>query len=354
MRLRMAAASAVRGVDVDLRLEAGETLALLGPNGAGKSSVLAMLAGLLRPDSGTATLGDDVLFDVPGAGAGRATRWLPPHRRGIALLAQDALLFPHLSVRANVEFAPRSAGVSRGEARASADEWLRRTGCAAFAGRRPGELSGGQAQRVAIARALAAEPALTLLDEPLASLDVGVAADLRGMLADVLAPRTAVLVTHDALDAYLLADRVAVLHEGRIVEEGPTGRVLTRPHHPFTAELAGLTLLTGRRAGDGIATDDGMRLAGTVDAAVADGTPVTAVVRPSAVGVAVPGDGGAHGIPATVTALEPRDDLVRVRTDRLTALVPAAAVAELRLKPGARVLLSVPAAEVRISPAIGS
>ncbi|WP_314149458.1 ATP-binding cassette domain-containing protein, partial [uncultured Leifsonia sp.] len=217
-----------------------------------------------------------------------------------------------------------------------------------------GELSGGQAQRVAIARALAAEPALTLLDEPLASLDVGVAADLRGMLADVLAPRTAVLVTHDALDAYLLADRVAVLHEGRIVEEGPTGRVLTRPRHPFTAELAGLTLLTGRRAGDGIATDDGMRLAGTVDAAVADGTPVTAVVRPSAVGVAVPGDGGAPGIPATVTALEPRDDLVRVRTDRLTALVPAAAVAELRLKPGARVLLSVPAAEVRISPAIGS
>lgn len=344
MTLRLTAALAARGVEVDLRLGDGETLALLGPNGAGKSSVLGMLAGLLRPDSGSAHLSDDTLFDLaPGGPA----RWLPPHRRNIALLAQDALLFPHLSVRRNVEFAPRSAGVPRAEARRRADHWLERTGSAAFADRRPGELSGGQAQRVALARALAAEPALTLLDEPLASLDVGVAAELRGVLADVLADRSAVLVTHDALDAYLLADRVAVLHEGRVVEEGPTARVLAHPRHPFTAELAGMTLLVGRRTRDGIATDDGLELAGTAPTAIPEGARVTAIVRPSAVRVAPPGTGAA-GIPAVVTGLEPRDDLVRIRTDRLTALAPAALVAELRLVPGAPVVLSVAPEEVRL------
>jgi molybdate transport system ATP-binding protein len=355
--LRMTASLAARGIDVDLRLGDGETLALLGPNGAGKSSVIGMLAGLVRPDSGSARLGDDVLFDLPPDGP---ARWSPPHRRGIALLAQDALLFPHLTVRRNVEFAPRSAGASRDEARRRAEHWIERTGCTAFADRRPIELSGGQAQRVALARALAAEPALTLLDEPLASLDVGVAAELRGVLADVLAARSAVLVTHDALDAYLLADRVAVLHGGCVVEEGPTARVLGRPRHPFTAELAGVTLLTGRRTREGIATDDGLELAGIPSAPIAVGAPVSAIVRPSAVTVeprdpeappAAPGAPAVNGIPAVVTALEPRDDLVRVRTDRLTALVPAAVVAQLRLAPGTGVLLSVPATEVRLAPA---
>jgi molybdate transport system ATP-binding protein len=347
--LAFSATVADRDVAVDLRLGTGETLALLGPNGAGKSTVLGVLAGLIRPDAGRATLADETLFDLPGS-------WLPPHRRGIALLAQDALLFPHLSVRRNVEFAPRSAGATRTEARAKADEWLERTGVSALAERRPDELSGGQAQRVAIARALAAEPDLILLDEPLASLDVSVAGELRGMLADVLAGRTAVVVTHDALDAYLLADRVAVLGAGRVVEEGPARAVLTQPQHPFTAELTGLSLLTGRRTATGLVTDDGLALAGTPTVRIAEGRPVTAVVRPSTVAVRVgtaPEDAGLEGagaIAATVTALEPRDDLVRVRTDRLTALVPAAVVAELRLAAGTPVTLTVPPAEVRISP----
>ncbi|MEY9854089.1 molybdate transport system ATP-binding protein [Leifsonia sp. EB41] len=345
MSLDFAATVAERDVDVELRLGTGETLALLGPNGAGKSTVLGVLAGLIRPDTGHATLSDETLFDLPAA-------WLPPHRRGIALLAQDALLFPHLSVRRNVEFASRSAGASRPEARAKADEWLERTGVHALAERRPDELSGGQAQRVAIARALAAEPELILLDEPLASLDVSVAGELRGVLAEVLADRTAVVVTHDALDAYLLADRVAVLGGGRVVEEGAARDVLTQPRHPFTAELTGLSLLTGRRTATGLVTDDGLALDGTPTAPIAEGRPVTAVVRPSTVAVRVGAPlEGAAGIAATVTALEPRDDLVRIRTDRLTALVPAAVVAELRLTAGARVTLTVPPAEVRISPA---
>ena len=345
MTLRLSAQVAERDVDVELSLASGETLALLGPNGAGKSTVLGVLAGLIRPDQGRATLADETLFDLPAT-------WLPPHRRAIALLAQDALLFPHLTVRRNVEFAPRSSGASRAEARAKADQWLDRTGVHLLAERRPNALSGGQAQRVAIARALAAEPDLILLDEPLASLDVAVAGELRGMLAEVLAERTAIVVTHDALDAYLLADRVAVLQGGRVVEQGPAREVLTHPRHPFTAELTGLSLLTGERTATGLVTHTGLALGGTPTVPIPEGRAVTAVVRPSSVTLqaGAPVEGSA-GIAAVVTALEPRDDLVRVRTDRLTALVPAAVVAELRLTIGARVTLAVPPAEVRISPA---
>ncbi|MEV8214848.1 ABC transporter ATP-binding protein [Leifsonia sp. NPDC077715] len=348
MSLRIAAVEAERDVSVDLTVARGETIALLGPNGAGKSTVLGMLAGLVRPDSGRATLGDEVLFDLPGA-------WLPPHRRGVALLAQDALLFPHLSVRANVAFGPRSAGASRAEAASRADDWLSRTGTQAFADRRPSELSGGQAQRVAIARALAAEPSLLLLDEPLSALDVSVAAEVRGTLADVLAGRTTVLVTHDALDAYLLADRVAVMHDGRVVEEGPTRQVLERPRHPFTAELSGLTLLRGVRTAEGLQTADGMRVRADAVAAPAVGSPTLAAVRPSAVRLSA-ADGPATGsadaaVTATVTALEPQADLVRVRTDHLDALVPPAVVADLRLHIGARVALHIPLDAVTLYPA---
>lgn len=345
MTLRLSARVAERDVEVELTLAAGETLALLGPNGAGKSTVLGVLAGLIRPDGGRATLAEETLFDLPAT-------WLPPHRRAIALLAQDALLFPHLTVRGNVEFAPRSSGASRAQARAAAEKWLDRTGVRALADRRPGGLSGGQAQRVAIARALAAEPELILLDEPLASLDVAVAGELRGMLAQVLSDRTAIVVTHDALDAYLLADRVAVLHAGRVVEHGPAREVLAHPRHPFTAEVTGLSLLTGVRTAGGLVTDDGLAIEGTATARIPEGQRVTAVVRPSSVRLSagVPPGGGA-GFAAAVTALEPRDDLVRVRTDRLTALVPAAVVAGLRLAVGTGVTLTVAPADVRISPA---
>jgi len=360
MSLRLEAAADARDVAVSLTLEHGETLAVLGPNGAGKSTVLGMLAGLVRPDRGRATLGGDVLFDLPG-------RWQPPHLRGVALLAQDALLFPHLSVRANVAFGPRASGAPRAEAAERADEWMRRTATADFAHRRPAELSGGQAQRVAIARALAAEPRLLLLDEPLSALDVAVAAEVRGMLAGVLAGRTTVLVTHDALDAYLLADRVAVMHDGRVVEEGPTRRVLERPRHPFTAELSGLTLVRGVRTPGGMRTDDGMLLSGHAAEPVAPGAPVLAAVRPSAVRLAATATGApdaatpdaatpdaatatASSIAATVTALEPQADLVRVRTDRLDALVPPADVADLRLRVSSPVTLTVPPTAVTVYP----
>ncbi|GAA1442600.1 sulfate/molybdate ABC transporter ATP-binding protein [Leifsonia poae] len=345
MSLTLEATVAERGVEVALELAEGETVAILGPNGAGKSTVLGVLAGLVRADTGRAVLGGDTLFASPGG------VWTPPHRRGIALLAQEPLLFPHLSVRRNVEFGPRTARASRPEARARAEHWLGEVGAGEFADRHPAELSGGQAQRVAIARALAAEPRLLLLDEPLSALDVAVTSSVRQMLARVLDDRTAVIVSHDALDAYLLADRVVVLHEGTIAEQGATRSVLERPRHPFTAELTGVALLTGRRTPGGLVTDDGLAVAARAVETVRQDARVAAVVRPAEVRVEsihAPGVALAdvNRVPATVLDLEPRGDLVRVRTDSLPALVPPAAVAELGLGPGVGIALVFPAAAV--------
>lgn len=214
-----------RGIDVTLNVAAGETVALTGPNGAGKSSLLGVIAGLLRPDDGEVRLGDRVLDATP------------PHARGVALLAQDALLFPHMSVLANVAFAPRARGVRRHQANELALRHLTEVGAETLAGRRPAEISGGQAQRVAVARALAADPELLLLDEPMASLDVDVRPALRQTLRTALADRTAVIVTHDAADARALADRVVVIEHGHIVEDGPTEQVLDDPQSGFAVRL---------------------------------------------------------------------------------------------------------------------
>src|SRR5690625_4282887 len=202
--LELAAVVEQRGVDVDLTVRSGETVAVLGPNGAGKSTVLGLIAGLVRPDRGRALLDGTPLFDLDGPGS---PVWTPPHARAAALLAQDALLFPHLTVVDNVAFGPRSAGWSRTDSREQARRWLDEVDALDLARRRPAQLSGGQAQRVAVARALAATPHVLLLDEPMAALDVTVAPALRQVLRRVLAERTVVLVTHSVLDALLLADR---------------------------------------------------------------------------------------------------------------------------------------------------
>jgi ABC-type sulfate/molybdate transport systems ATPase subunit len=221
-------------LDVRFSLDDGETLAVLGPNGAGKSTLLDVLSGLVRPDVGHVRLGGVTLV---ATGDGERDVWVAPHARGVALLAQEALLFPHLSVRDNVAFGPRSAGRPRAEARAIADDWLGRVDATGLADTRPSRLSGGQAQRVAVARALATEPRLLLLDEPFGALDAGVAPAMRRLLSDVLADRTVVIVTHDPLDALALADRVIVLDEGRIVEQGRTREVLLNPRTEFTKLL---------------------------------------------------------------------------------------------------------------------
>ena len=349
LRARVAA----RSLDVDLRLDDGERVAVLGPNGAGKSSLLAVLAGVLQADAGRAELDGDVLFDHD-AGRRRTT---PPHARGVALMAQDPLLFPHLSVLDNVAFGPRAAGQGRRRSRTTARRWLDEVGAGDFAARRPAELSGGQAQRVAIARALAAQPRLLLLDEPMAALDVGAAPLLRRVLRGVLAERAALIVTHDLLDALLLAHRVIVLDHGRVVESGPTEDVIAHPRTSFTARIAGLNLVRGLVEADGVRTSSGRLLAGVTRTPLVPGTPAVATFSPSAVAVY---DDPPHGSPrnvvaVTVTEFEPRDDLVRVRAssrtgEHLLADVTAAAVGELDLYPGRSLSFAVKATAVTVYP----
>ncbi|WP_427018693.1 sulfate/molybdate ABC transporter ATP-binding protein [Pseudarthrobacter sp. P1] len=361
MSFHMAATVAARGLDIALELADGETLAVLGPNGAGKSTLLAAAAGLLRPDAGSARLGSTVLFDT------EAGTWLAPHRRGTVLLAQEPLLFPHLSVLDNVAFGPLSAGGSRAQARATAQHWLEEVEAAGLAARRPAELSGGQAQRVAIARALAANPELLLLDEPLSALDIHVAALLRRLLTRVLAGRRAIIVTHSVLDALMLSQQVVVLDSGKVAEAGPTREVLTRPRSRFAAGLAGLNLLAGTLAPGGLVADGGQPVAGRVEYA---GEPAGAGAAAGPAGSGAGGRGVAvfspssvsvylappHGSPrnvfaGTVTELEPHGDQVRVRAGALAADITPLSAAEMGLAPGTSVHFVVKAAEVDIYPA---
>jgi molybdate transport system ATP-binding protein len=219
-----------------------------------------------------------------------------------------------------------------------------------LADRRPSALSGGQAQRVAIARALATEPGLLLLDEPLSALDVEAAPAVRQLLRRVLAERTTLLVTHDVLDAVLLADEVVVLDGGRVVERGPTATVLTRPTSAFAARIAGLNLVRGTLQGDAVVSPDGVRVAGLVDESVGDDDAAVAVFSPAAVGVyrVAPQGSPRTAVRATVTDLEPHGHQVRVHTAYLSADITPAALADLALTPGDEVVLTVKASEVAI------
>ena len=348
MTLEFSATVGDRGVDLAMRVDDKEVVAILGPNGAGKSTALSVIAGLLRPDSGYAELDERVLLSVGRPGT--PSVWVPPHARGIALLAQEPLLFPHLTALENVAFGPRSAGQPRSHARSVAAHWLTEVDAQEYADRKPAQLSGGQAQRIAVARALAAHPRLLLLDEPMAALDVAVAPALRQMLRRVLRERAAIIVTHDVLDALLLADRVVVVDNGQIVEEGPTTEVLARPRSAFAARIAGLNMVRGTRDGDGVRNADGLLVEGLVDQPFAQGEPAVAVFRPSAVGVYrhPPGGSPRNVMPVTITELEPRGDQIRIRTPELSADVTATAVADLDLVPGTPVIFAVKANEVAI------
>ena len=298
-------------LDVELSAEPGEVVAVIGPNGAGKSTLLAALAGLLPA-------GGEVAVD--GLSWTRPPRTVPDRRVG--LVFQDGMLFPHLSALDNVAFGPRARGVDRAAAEAAARSWLERFGIAELAARRPGELSGGQAQRVAIARALAVDPVLLLMDEPFAGLDPGVATSLRLELARHLAAYDGVclLVTHDAIDALTLADRVLVLDEGRIVQSGTPRDVASRPRTEHVARLVGLNVL--RDGDDFLAFGPGVV---TVSRAEPEGSPRHrwhgAIAQ-----VAV------HGTTVRLLVSGERDVLADVTPE---------AVGELGLEPGREVWVSV-------------
>ncbi len=344
-------------LDVALRVGPGEVLAVLGPNGSGKSTLLGVVAGLVRPDGGHVRMDGAVLTDVA------TRRHVPPHRRGVALLAQQALLFPHLDALANVAFGPRARGVPRRVAHERARALLDAVGVGTLADRRPGQLSGGQQQRVALARALAAEPRLLLLDEPLAALDVDVTPALRALLRRALRDRgrPAVLVTHSALDALVLADRVAVLSAGEVVEEGPVREVLARPRSPFAARIAGLDLVPGVACPEGLRTADGLVVVGHAEQTV-DGEPAVAVFPPAAVAVFAERPRGSprNVVPVRLAAVEPHGDLVRLRAgvrdggpawvEGLAADVTPGALVDLPTDPGAALWFAVKATEVAIHP----
>lgn len=350
---RLALARGEFTLELELTLEAGDVLALLGPNGSGKSTVLELLAGLIAPDTGTVA--------VDGAPLTGPKRLVPPENRGIGLLGQDPLLFPHLTARANVMFALQvgeASALNRAEARRVADDWLDRVGLAGSGDRKPGQLSGGQKQRVALARALAAGPRVLLLDEPLAALDAETAPHIRQLIREQLAAThtSAIVVTHDVVDAVVLANRVAVLHQGRIIDTGTTSTVLQAPRNPFIAALAGVNLVVGSVRGDAVEAPDGriFRVRPADAAALAEPAASTAaaVFRPSA--VVVQTEQPRHASPrnvwrAEVTGIEPGNGGVRVRTsgspEILAELTPAS-VAELSLQIGSTVWLSVKATEV--------
>lgn len=334
-------------LQAELIVAPGEVVAVLGPNGSGKSTLLGTVAGLLRPDAGTVQLDGRVLTDI-AAGVS-----VPVHRRRIGLLAQQPLLFPHLSVWDNVAFGPRSVGMRRRAARETALRRLADVDALQLADRRPGRLSGGQAARVALARALAADPIALLLDEPLAAVDVDSAPALRALLRALLIDRPAVVVTHNVLDALVLADRVLVLADGGIVEQGPTAEVFTRPRSAFAARLAGLNLIRGAATADGLRTAGGIEVIGRC-ATTTPGAPAVAVFAPAAVAVHLQPPAGSprNALAERVAGLEPHGEAIRVRSQSgLAADVTPRAVAELGLRPGEDVWFVVKATEVVVHPA---
>ena len=349
-------------LDVQLTLAPGEVLALLGPNGSGKSTVLDLLAGLATPDTGTVTL-DGATLTAPG-------RLVAPENRAIGLLGQEPLLFPHLSARANVAFALRvgEAGLNAAEARVQADRWLDRVGLAGLGNSLPGALSGGQQQRVALARALAAGPRVLLLDEPMAALDAETAPFIRQLIREQLAETgtSAIIVTHDIVDAVVLAHRVAVLHHGALIDEGTTAAVLAAPQNPFVAALAGVNLVVGTAQNGAVVAPDGRTFwVRPADAAALSPTtpasatlaaeapaPAAAVFRPASVVVLT--ERPRHASPrnvwsARVRGIEPGTGGVRLRTSgdpEIIAELTPAAVADLGLQVGSTVWLSVKATDV--------
>lgn len=328
-----------------LHVPPGEVLGVLGPNGSGKTTLLRTLAGLGRVASGRVAL-DGVPLDDPAAGV-----FVPPEERPVGYVFQDYRLFPHLSVLDNVAFGLRAHG--RRVARAEAVPWLERLAIADLAARRPAALSGGQSQAVALARALAHRPGLLLLDEPLSALDartrLDVSAELRRHLADFAGP--CLLVTHDPLDALILADRLVVVEGGRVVQEGPPAEVARRPATGYVATLVGLNLYSGRARGGQVDLADGGTL--TVLGHDGDGE-VLVAVRPSAVVLSthhLDGVSVRNAWPGTVRGLTLLADRVRVDVEgrpRIVADVTPAAVAELGLAPDVAVWVSVKATELEV------
>ena len=337
-------------LELGVKIEAGEdeVVAILGPNGAGKTTFLRALAGLQALDSGRVEL-DGITLDDTAGGV-----HVPTEKRPVGVVFQDYLLFPHLSVLANVAFGLRSRGAARGESAAKALDWLRRVDLEGYAGALPATLSGGQRQRVALVRALATEPRLLLLDEPLSALDASTRADVRRDVKKHLESFKGIrlIVTHDPLEAVALADRLVVIERGSVVQSGTPAEVTERPRSRYVADLVGVNLFRGTAAGGEV------RLAGGGAVLVASGEEgdVFAVIHPRAVVVHRhrPEGSARNAWRGLADGIELVGDRARLRVSGempLVAEITPAAVSELRLAEGGEVWISVKATEVAVYPA---
>jgi iron(III) transport system ATP-binding protein len=276
--------------DVTLDVQAGELLALLGPSGCGKTTTLRLIAGFERPDAGTVLLA--------GGEVAGPRRFVPPERRHVGVVFQDYALFPHMTIAQNVRYGLGRHASGRDERDARTREMLELVGLADKGARLPHELSGGEQQRVAIARALAPDPTIVLLDEPFSNLDAALRTRVRTEVHDILgaAGATAVFVTHDQEEALSIADRVAVMNRGEVLQVGPPAELYQRPRRPFVATFVGdADLLAGTSDGTRVTTVVGNIPAG----ADAPSGPVQVVVRPENVRLRL--DGAGSGTVARIT-----------------------------------------------------
>ena len=340
-------------LDVEMTARDGEVVAVIGPNGSGKSTLLRAVAGLQPLSRGTIRLGDRTLDDA-GAGV-----FVPARERRVGMVFSDVRLFPSMTALDNVAFGLRARGVANRAARAAAAQWLERLGIGDLGRRRREQLSGGQAQRVAIARALACEPDVLLLDEPLAALDVATRSEVQTALSAHVASfgGPTLLVTHDPLEAVLLASRIVVLERGRVVQAGTPVEVTNRPATPYVARVVGVNLWSGRSDGPAVVLDDGGVLV------VADAPPgrvlVSAAPSSFTLHAAAPGGSSArNGWDARVESLAVVGDaasgLVRARLTGPPSVavdLTPAAVAELDLAPGRRVWVTAKATALSAYPA---
>ena len=336
-------------LQVQFEVKAGGLIALLGPNGSGKTTVLRCLAGLAPIDSGRIAI-DEVVVDDPTAGT-----FIEPEQRSTGFVYQNYVLFEHLSVIENVAYGLRARKTAKSQARAVALEWIERVGLGEYAALRPRALSGGQAQRAALARALATNPRLLLLDEPLAALDAGTRSVVRRDLFRHLETFDGmrILVTHDPVDAYALADRVAILDGGRIVQTGTLAEVSAHPRSRYVADLMGVNLVSGTIDHGVLVTQGGAQV---VIAAELTG-PAFAVIRPNSIllGNDQPTGTSArniwNGIVGDIDRLGDRLRISIVGALPLTAEITPAALEALRLRPGDEVYASVKATEIDVYPA---
>ncbi len=309
-------AEVLRGVD--LAVPAGSLVALLGASGCGKTTLLRAVAGLERPEAGEVRVGDRALSG-PGV-------FVAPERRQIGMVFQDAALFPHLTVARNVAY-----GLPRGDPgrRDRVSQTLELVGLAGFEDRAPSTLSGGQAQRVAIARALAPHPSVILLDEPFSSLDAPLRAELRLEVRRMLAAinATAIFVTHDQEEAFVVGDEVAVMSDGLVVQQGDPTSLYEMPATREIAQFIGdANFIAGSGCGDWADT-----AIGSIPLRFGHDGPVEVMVRPERV-LTTSGDR------ATVVAVEyfGHDTVYLVRTDD-GAMVRSRVIGAPRLRPGDRV-----------------